>query len=153
MRNWKYRSQEINYLLNPAYCGKIIFSTIKKYNEESDNKTFPFALVYLILPIMLNSDIEELSFPRTRFLKLINDNPELFINFPKRAKDLVSITNETIEFLLGGKALIFNDDATLECNNIPMSNEKIIKKAENLGKLFALAGSENVIYLMLGVRP
>lgn len=154
MRNWLYRSKEINYLLNPAYCGKIIYSVIKKYNDESDNKFFPFSLVYLILPIMLNSNIEEVSFPRIRFSKLITDNPELFINFQKRAKDLVAITNETIEFLLSGKALIFNEDATLECNNsIIKSSEKIIKQSEKLGKLFALAGSENIIYLMLGVRP
>lgn len=29
MRSWENRSKEIAYLLNPAYCGKILYSSIK----------------------------------------------------------------------------------------------------------------------------
>ena len=53
MRSWENRSKEIAYLLNPAYCGKILYSSIKKYNETSLKGDFPFALIYLVLPLML----------------------------------------------------------------------------------------------------
>lgn len=155
MRNWIHRSNDINFLLNPAYCGKIIYSVINKYNETSYNKKFPFSLVYLILPIMLYPDIEKESFPTSRFMNLINEHPEIFVNFGKKARDLVVITNEAVEFLLGSKVIMINDDASLECQErLRLSNkDKVIGQSKKLGKLLALAGSETVIYLSLGVKP
>lgn len=154
MRNWKYRSKEITYLLNPAYCGKIIYSVIRKYNEKSENKKFPFSLCYLILPIMLYHKITEISIPRKNLNKFIYENPEIFFDFPKKAKDLVEITNETIEFLLSGKVIAINDDSSLICTeHLLVKDDKLSKKAESFGYLLSNAGSENIIYLMCGVRP
>lgn len=154
MRKWNYRSKEITFLLNPTYCGKIIYSVIKKYNEKSEDKKFPFSLCYLILPVMLYSQITEVSIPYKNLNKFIRDNPEIFFNFAKKAKDLVEITNETIEFLLSGKAIIMTEDSSLVCKEkLVLKNDKLAKKAESFGYLLSNAGSENVIYLMFGVKP
>lgn len=154
MRSWKYRPKEVAFLLNPAYCGKILYATIKKYNEISTKKRFPFALIYLVLPLMLYPQLPEKINANTRFSKFVTDNPELFINFGERARNLITITNETIEFLMSGKAVILNNDATFNCSElIKLPKEKLIRKSEALGKMFATAGTVNVIYLMLGVRP
>ena len=154
MRKWKYRSKEIIFLLNPAYCGKIIYSVIKKYNEKNENKNFPFCLCYLILPVMLYSKITDISIPYKNLNKFINDNPEIFFDFAKKAKDLVDITNETIEFLLSGKLIIMNEDSSLVCNEkLVLKDDKLAKKAESFGYLLSNAGSENIIYLMFGVKP
>lgn len=154
MRKWIYRSKEITYLLNPAYCGKILYSVIKKYNEKSINKSFPFSLCYLVLPVMLWPKINELTMPRKQLNKFITENPELFFDFSKKAKSLVEITNETIEFLLSGKILSLNEDSSLSCNEIlSFKNDLISKKAESFGLLLSNSGSDNVIYLLFGVRP
>ena len=154
MRKWNYRSKEITFLLNPAYCGKIIYFVIKKYNEKSKDKNFPFSLCYLILPVMLYSKITELSMPHKNLNKFISDNPEIFFDFAKKAKDLVDITNETIEFLLSGNVIIMKDDSSLVCKEkLVCKDDKLAKKAESFGYLLSNAGSENVIYLMFGVKP
>lgn len=154
MRTWKYRSKEITYLLNPAYCGKIIYSVIKKYNEIASNKKFPFSLSYLILPVLLYPDIIERSFRQKYLMNFIKNNPDVFVNYSKRAKDLVTITNETIEFLLSGKVLKMNTDSSLECyENISLTQDALARKSEAFGRILANAGSENVIYIMLGVKP
>lgn len=84
----------------------------------------------------------------------MTDNPELFINFGKRASSLTTITNEAIEFLMSGKLVVFNDDATLSCfESLKIPSDDLVKKSSALGKMLAKAGSTNVIYLMLGVKP
>ena len=154
MRSWEDRSKEIAFLLNPAYCGKILYATIQRYNEVSKNGDFPFALIYLILPLMLYPQVPDKINAKTRFSKFVNENPELFINFAERAKNLITITNETIEFLMSGQAIVLNDNATLKCfEHIKLPDEELIKKSSALGTMFATAGSINLIYLMLGVRP
>lgn len=154
MRSWEDRSKEIAFLLNPAYCGKILYATIQRYNKVSKNGDFPFALIYLILPLMLYPQVPEKINARTKFSKFVNENPELFISFAERAKNLITITNETIEFLMSGQAIVLKDNATLKCfKHIKLPDEELIKKSKALGTMFTTAGSINLIYLMLGVRP
>ena len=154
MRTWSNRSKEVAFLFNPAYCGKILFFVIRKYNECTRKEDFPFALIYLLLPILVYPLSSEKINSRTRFSKFVNDNPELFINFAERSKNFVTITNEAVEFLMACDVLRLNSNATFSCNKeLKKSDEEIIKKAENLGKMLANAGTINVIYLMLGVRP
>lgn len=50
MQEWKMRTREIAYLLNPAFCGRILYTTIRAYNEKS-HRAFPFPLIYLVLPL------------------------------------------------------------------------------------------------------
>ena len=38
MKSWNMRSHEVAFLLNPAFCGRVLYSTIKTYNEK--NETF-----------------------------------------------------------------------------------------------------------------
>ena len=56
MQEWKMRTREIAYLLNPAFCGRILYTTIRAYNEKS-HRAFPFPLVYLVLPLVLHKII------------------------------------------------------------------------------------------------
>ena len=53
MNKWDMRTHEVAYLLNPAFCGRILYSTIKTYNEIL-NRAFPFPLIYLVLPLVLH---------------------------------------------------------------------------------------------------
>lgn len=41
MNNWENRPQEIAYLLNPAFCGRLIYTVVRQYNLTSKHR-FPF---------------------------------------------------------------------------------------------------------------
>ena len=102
MKVWSERAQEIAFLLNPAFCGRILYSTIKTYANNS-HRALPFPLIYLVLPLVLHKSTREKINSRTQLLVWIQKYPELLIDFPQRARDLVPITNETLEFLADRK--------------------------------------------------
>jgi hypothetical protein len=99
MKSWNIRAPEIAYLLNPPFCGRLLYTTIKMYNEKA-KKPLSFPLIYLVLPLVLHKETRSHINSRTKFHLWIQKNPDLLIDFPKRTRDLVPITNESIEFLL-----------------------------------------------------
>lgn len=162
MREWKMRTKEVAYLLNPAFCGRVLYGTVKKYNKIS-NKAFPFPLIYLVLPLVLHKNTRRLINSKTAMLVWIQKYPELLVGFAQRASDLVEITNEAVELLLQSELLQLTDRAELQVNKTIKAMNKTkfaddeikecVNKSEHVGKWFAVAGSTETIYISLGVRP
>lgn len=162
MRVWKMRTKEVAYLLNPAFCGRILYGTVKKYNEIS-NRLFQFPLIYLVLPLVLHKNTRRAINSRTAMLVWIQKYPELLIGFAERASDLVEITNEAVELLLQSELLQLTNEAGLQVNKtikvmsktrfIDAEIKECINKSEQVGKWFAMAGDVETIYISLGVRP
>ena len=162
MREWKMRTKEVAYLLNPAFCGRILYGTVKKYNEIS-NRLFPFPLIYLVLPLVLHKNTRRAINSRTAMLVWIQKYPELLIGFAERASDLVEITNVAVELLLQSELLQLTNEAGLQVNKTKKAMSKTrfidaeikecINKSEQVGKWFAMAGNMETIYISLGVRP
>ena len=162
MREWKMRSKEVAYLLNPAFCGRILYGTVKKYNEIS-NRSFPFPLIYLVLPLVLHKNTRTVINSRTAMLVWTQKYPELLIGFAERASDLVEITNEAIELLLQSELIQLTNEAGVQVNKAIKAMSKTrfvddeikecINKSEHVGKWFAMVGSMETIYISLGVRP
>lgn len=156
------RTHEVAFLFNPAFCGRVLYTTIKTYNEKT-NRAFPFPLIYLVLPLVLHKETRNNINSRTSLLMWVQRYPQLLIDFPQRARELVPITNESMEFLFQtGKILLtpngeleispttrtlsktkFVDDEILEC----------IKKGEHVAKWFSAAGKVETVYIELGVKP
>lgn len=44
MKKWDERAQEIAFLLNPAFCGRILYTGIKSYSETA-HRALPFPLI------------------------------------------------------------------------------------------------------------
>ncbi|WP_394884766.1 three component ABC system middle component [Clostridium butyricum] len=162
MRKWSERSKEVAYLLNPAFCGRIIYNTIKKYGDVT-HRTFPFPLIYLILPLILHKHTRELINSKTKMLIWLQRYPETIINFAKRTKDLIPITNEAIELLMQAKKIRLTNNGELEVvmtskslSKTKFTNIEIkecINKSEHIAKWFAEVGKTETIYISLGVRP
>ena len=36
MNEWTMRTDEVAFLLNPAFCGRILYTTIKTYNNKQN---------------------------------------------------------------------------------------------------------------------
>ncbi len=162
MREWNERSKEVAYLLNPAFCGRIIYNTIKTYGDVV-HRAFPFPLTYLILPLVLQRKTRELINSRTQMLIWTQRYPETLIDFPKRARELVPITNEAVELLLQAGLLQLTNNGEIEIvqtmkalSRTKYANDEIkdcINKSEHIAKWFAAAGKAETIFICLGVRP
>ena len=100
MNIWSRRTPEVAYLLNPAFCGIILYSSIKEYNKVL-HKAFPFPLIYLVLPLVLHRQTRINISSRTQLIVWIHKNAKLLIDFPLRAKELVpNLVNQLSEILL-----------------------------------------------------
>lgn len=156
------RANEVAFLLNPAFCGRILYSTIKTYNKVI-NRAFPFPLVYLVFPLVLHKGTRININSKTQLIAWTQKNPSLLIDFSKRAKGLVPITNEAIEFLLQTEKIILTSNGELEIapGSRALSKTKYIDseisecllKSEHVARWFASTGKVETIYIALGVRP
>lgn len=162
MRKWNERTQEVAYLLNPAFCGRIIYTTIKTYAETA-KRAIPFPLIYLALPLVLHKPTRERINSRTQLLVWIQRNPELLIDFAKRAHDLVPITNEALELLLQSTCIELTANGELDTiktqkalSKTKFTDDEVkgcLNKSEHVAKWFAAAGKVETIYISLGVKP
>ena len=162
MKDWNHRAKEVAYLLNPAFCGRLLYNTIKTYNEVT-KKTFPFPLLYLVLPLILHKKTRECISSKTQMIIWQQRYPELLIGFAERTKDMVQITNEGIELLLQSSIITLTNAAELEFSQTirppsktKYTNDEIkdcINKSEHVAKWFAATGKTETIYVILGVRP
>lgn len=162
MKNWENRATEIAYLLNPAFCGRIIYYAIKTYQQET-KRPMPFPLVYLILPMVLHKKTRERIKSITQMQIWIQRNPEMLIGFADRAQSMVPITNEAVEFLMQSGIVTLTNNAELEIAQLfkalsttKYTNDEIkdcISKSSSVAKWFAKAGTVETIYVSWGVRP
>lgn len=162
MERWDCRTREVAFLLNPAFCARVLYSAITTYSEKT-NRAFPFPLVYLVLPLVLHKETRICINSRTRLHIWAQRHPQLLIGFPRRAKELVPITNEAIEFLLQTGKLKLTENGDLEAStstktlsktkNTDIEISECIKKAEHVAKWFATAGRVEIVFIDLGVRP
>lgn len=162
MRAWDNRPDEVKNLLNPAFCGRVIYGTVSAYNKSA-NRDLPFPLVYLILPLILPRPIRIEINSRTQLVNWVQRHQELIFNFGKRAGDLVEITNEAVELMLQTGYIILTDNGELskvitagtlsKTKHTDSEVTECLKKAEHVGRWFAGAGKVETIYISLGVRP
>lgn len=153
------RSHEVAFLLNPAFCGRVLYSTIKTYNEKT-SRAFPFPLIYLVLPLVLHNETRIHINSRTQLQLWVQRYPQLLIDFPQRARELIPITNESVEFLLQTGKILLTPNGELEISptSKTLSKTKFVddeiseclKKAEHIAKWFAAAGKVETIYIELG---
>lgn len=162
MKKWDERATEIAYLLNPAFCGRIIYNAIKVYYEES-SKPMEFPLVYLILPLILHKDTRERIKSRNKMQVWIKNNPELLIGLANRVRNLIQITNEAVELLmqstlieLDNNACILVSEKSKGLSKTKFINKEIsecIRASTAVAKWFSKAGTVENIYINWGIRP
>jgi hypothetical protein len=158
MKEWSERIPEVAYLLNPAFCGAVLYNAVFAY-EKKAKENFPFALVYLVLPLVLHSDTCKKIDSRSYLVTWVKNNPELFVDFPQRARSLVTITNEALEFLLRTRSILISNTGrigVLKDIETPARDDTTyiyLNKAQHLGRMFQEAGNVELIYISLGVRP
>jgi Family of unknown function (DUF6521) len=85
MRRWEDRPQEVAHLLNPAFCGQVIYECALSYAAQSE-RGMPYALAFLVLPIVLHPGTQKTMNSRTRhFLVWVNSNQHIKVGLAERA--------------------------------------------------------------------
>lgn len=162
MEKWENRSDEIKFLLNPAFCGSIIYSVITEYEKQRE-EPFPFLLSYLVLPLVLPQETMN-NIDKTRSLyKWVESNEKNLVTFSRNASALISTTNEALEFLLQSNTVMLDDAGQLSSKNALNSLKKTIMyksnikefliKARRIGKWFSQEQEVSSVFICLGVRP
>lgn len=162
MRVWDQRPIEVRNLFNPAFCGLVLLRAMVSF-EEKDDRGIPFSLAPLILPICLHKQSRDILIPRPRsyFLKLVADHPQLLVGFGARAQDMLPFTFEGLGLLHHFETMQVRTDGRLKVNpqrvrkSVTGSEETqaIQKVAKYLGKEFARIGDRVTIFATMGVRP
>ncbi len=166
MKRWEDRPEEVANLLNPAFCGRLIYSSVQAHQTEND-RPMPYTVAFLVLPLALHAATREAIIKAIirHFEVWIDANQEIKIGLAVRARSLVPFARETLAFLLQTGALeIRESDAALLIGKrlrqmrgrlFPPSDETkaCIRAAGILGKWFARVNSPATIYASLGLMP
>src|SRR2546426_163924 len=115
MKRWQDRPEEVANLLNPAFCGHLIYASVQEHQTEKE-KPMPYALAFLVLPLALHASTRATIKATTRHFEVwIDGNQQIKIGLAVRARSLVPFARETLAFLLQTGVLgVRESDAALE---------------------------------------
>lgn len=163
MKPWEERPQEVANLLNPAFCGRVIYESIKGYEENG--KAMQYPLCFLVLPIVLHPPTRATMSGRTRHFQVwLNSNQQIKIDLAIRARSLVPYAREAVTFLLQTETLIISGPAVLLTINKALKKKRrtgpesqdhadCIRAADVLGKWLSRIDSPSTVYASLGLMP
>ena len=163
IKSWNERNPIVANLLNPAFCGEIIRRTAGSYNKAT-NSNFPFEYCFLVLPILLHKQTRDRMPKTTRsyLFAWVEDNNDLFFNFPIRAEQMVPFAKEAVVFLLQNNFIELDakNQITVMGKRVKRYKgddlnevETILKKSEMLGKWFSHNSNINSVYSFFRITP
>ncbi|MBO9399144.1 hypothetical protein J7400_20910 [Shimia sp. R9_2] len=162
MKPWDQRPFEIRNLFNPAFCGLLLARAINEH-EETCGKGMPYSLSLLILPLCLHKNTRLIlaAANKSYFLKVVEERPQLLVDFPARATNMFPFCQEGLSLLASKGCLDVSEFGTLMIR--PRSVRKAVSGTEEnrecqrvakyLGRQFARISDRATIYASLGVRP
>jgi hypothetical protein len=166
MRNWSERVVEEANLLNPAF-GAILLSEAVAHYDDKAHRGLPFALAFLILPIVLHENTRK-SLPKTTLTALlpwVQEHRESLVGFPERARQLQAVSREALLFGLQTEVLRIDEQGLVKIGNrhksvtakrAPYFTEEVTECVERcgfLGRWFAAAGPVTNIFSAWSVAP
>src|SRR4051794_26851140 len=99
MQPWPTRVVEEANLFNPAFCATLLAKSAEEFAKKG-NRPLPFAIAFLILPIVLHSGTRA-ALPGstvTSLLSWVQDNRDQLVDFAQRVGRLQPITREALLF-------------------------------------------------------
>jgi len=166
MQPWPTRVIEEANLFNPAFCATLLAKTMEEFSKKAA-RPFPFALAFLVLPIVLHQGTRA-ALPGstiTSLLPWVQDNRQQLVDFALRVQRLRAITREAIIFGVQHGTLEFNADGDLTIGPSRQSvtlrrtglftaeARECVDRAGFIGRWFSTAGTTATIYAAWGVAP
>jgi hypothetical protein len=162
MKKWSDRSDELASLFNPAFCGTLLFHSVRNYSKEAESG-MPFSLSSLVLPLVLNCKLRSVlpETIRTPFEVWCRREGQVRIGLAARVRALLPITKESIVFLGQHNLMTIKDGALSVRPRAPKGlgkfeelDEEISEcftKARVLGIMMARTGDEASVLMTLGL--
>jgi len=166
MRDWSQRVIEEAYLFNPAFSATLLAETANDFQKKA-NRPLPFAIAFLVLPIVLH-EATRTALPKstlTALLPWVQDNRDQLIGFPIRVNQLQNITREAILFALQHDVLALDEEGALTVGKSRKSvtttrtpfftdeARECVERSGFLGRWFAATGTIANIYSAWGIAP
>jgi hypothetical protein len=162
---WNDRSPEEARLLNSSFLGLLVWSAAAGYLEVTGSG-LPIELAFVALPVSLHSPTRK-ALPRTTRTSLaawLEENTSFRVALLDRAKGLAPFVREGILFALTNNLLTLRENGELLTSARPNKlNQYLsettdevrdcIKRAEFVGKWFAMAGTPVTVMALWGVIP
>lgn len=165
MKPWRERTREEAHLLNPAFCCQTIASACAGYSESND-LPFPFALVFMVLPIVLHKDTRQSLPPNTRtsLPAWLQEHAEAKIGFHERTIALKPHTREALQYgIVFGWIAIGNSGGIQLVATGALIDRSIrtltgdagdcVARARFLGRWFRKMDSTETTMALWGIRP
>src|SRR4051812_29497239 len=114
MQIWPRRVIEEANLFNPAFCATLLAKATEEFVKRAQ-RPLPFALSFLVLPIVLHQGTR-LALPRstvTSLLPWVQDNPGELVGFSTRTRHLRDITREAVMFGIQYQTLTVTDEGAI----------------------------------------
>jgi hypothetical protein len=159
---WEERPVEFAHLLNPAFCALLIRDTAGGY-QATASQTLPYALAYLVLPIVLYPPVREALPGNTSKLlpSWLQENPALQFHVTTRVSRMVAYSREAILFGLQHDLMRIDDDGGIEPGTTPVRNlfatntepAECRKSAALIGRWFGKMDNPSLVLTLWGLRP
>lgn len=165
MNTWTTRPKEEAYLLNPAYLAIILRRLATGYSKARDGRGLPYPLSLLGAAMVLHGPTRR-ALPyttRTSMYLWLRDRADLRLDTPQRAVALSKYVREAV--LFGHAHGVISVDATLDLRPVGRITESrvtaletdemrsVFQAATKVGRWFAIAGDNNTILSLWGVKP
>jgi hypothetical protein len=166
MQQWQTRVVEEANLFNPAFCATVLEKAADDFRRKA-NRPLPFALAFLILPIVLHHGTRS-ALPGstvTSLLPWIEDNGEQLVGFAQRVQRLRPITREALLFGLQHQTsmLTAEGDVAVGPKHLSATERRTglftdearecVERAGFLGRWLSAAGTTATVYAAWGVAP
>jgi hypothetical protein len=166
VRTWTERVIEEAHLFNPAFGAILIAEAVDDYCDKA-KRPLPFAVAFLILPIVLHETTRK-TLPQSTLTALLpwaQDNRERLVGFAERAQQLQEVTRESIIFGLQTQILAIEDNGGFVVGpnrrgvtpkRTPLFTDEVneyVERSRFLGRWFAASGPAANIFSTWGVTP
>lgn len=164
MRRWTERVIEERHLFNSAFGAMLIAETVHDYQKKT-NTALPFAVAFLVLPIVLHETTRN-ALPKstlTALLPWVQENREQIVGFADRVQNLREISREAVLFALQNEILGLTEKGELTLGNsrksitpgrTPLFTNEVrecVDRSGFIGRWFAATGTTANIYSAWGV--
>jgi hypothetical protein len=166
MRDWSDRVVEEANLLNPAFGAVLLAEAVDHYDDKAHHG-LPFALAFLVLPIVLHENTRR-SLPKTTLTALlpwVQEHRESMVGFSERVRQLQAVSREALLFGLQTEILRIDDQGqvkigsrrkTVTNKRAPYFTDEVnecVERCGFLGRWFAAAGPTTNIFSAWSVAP
>ncbi len=166
MRPWTNRVVEEKNLFNPAFGAMLVAEAVSEFQKKT-TRPLPFAVTFLILPIVLHEATRD-ALPNstlTALLPWVQDNREQLVGFAERVKNLREISRESVLFGLqnailalteNGEVTLGSDRKSVTPARTPLFTLEVracVDRSGFVGRWFAATGTTANIFSAWGVTP